>query len=215
MSNFLIDVLTGRFSKSGNNAQQAGRASQYGSLAVVQTEPEFLELARGGKRFSAALNAVANAVVPVVDVPTTTAGIHLFNGEDKESLIIDSVAFFLASGTSGAGATLFVTVSNAKLAATQAANGTGFKTGSLSGSAKATRAYMVAAGTFLSTTAWVPVASNTQAAVATVGNGAVARVHGLVVPPGFAIGFAIVSDTGTTAKYGVGCTYSQLELDLE
>ena len=45
MSNFLVDLVTGRFQKGGNGVQQAARATQYGSLAVASVEPELLELA--------------------------------------------------------------------------------------------------------------------------------------------------------------------------
>ena len=55
-----------------------------------------------------------------------------------------------------------------------------------------------------------------QAASATVGGHMVsADVGGMfVVPPLYSFAAHIVSGTGTTAKYSVGCIYAEIEADL-
>lgn len=188
------------------------------SLAMAQVEPAGFELSRAGRRFIGGTQIIANGIAPVAAIPTTTATLALYNAEEPggKSLAIEQLGFFLGSGTPAAGATLLACVSPRKIvtAPTGMTTGYGVQSASGQGASKALWATAVAIPT---TAAWFQVASTQQLAAANVGQGdSVSLLDGmLVVPPGFALGLAILSGAGTTPLYGVSCVHSEIEAELE
>jgi len=218
VSNFLIDLIVSRFQKAANGGQQPARATQYGSQAVAQVEPSLLELTRAGVRFGGGLSIIANAVAPVQAIPTTTAGILIYNADDVKSLVIDHATMFLASGTSDIGALLMAAVTGRILETNApAAMTTGWAVGSLSGSAKTSPVKIGAAVTIPAGAVWMALAGNAQPVATTAGaSGNPAQLNGgLIVPPRCGLALAVLSGAGTTAKYGMSFSWSELELDRE
>lgn len=211
-----------RFGFFGPGAQREMRLTGIESLSVAQVEDTKAELARAGRRFGGGNQIIANGIAPVSAIPTTTATLALFNGEDSggRSLIIDRICFWLGSGTPAAGATLFATVSPSKIATPPTANATGYGSQSLSGSSMRTKAVWATGVTVPSMPAapnWIAIQSTFQLAAANVGQGdTYSEMSGaLVVPPQYALGFGILSGAGTTPLYGISVTWSETALDLE
>src|ERR1700693_3567016 len=89
------------------------RGSKARSGVMTLPEPALTELARTGRLFYGGTTAVAGAIAPVADYPTTAGPLGLFTATRPASLIcavIDQITFFGASGTQAAGATLVATV---------------------------------------------------------------------------------------------------------
>lgn len=218
MSGFLMKLLTGRPQYSSNNEEQALRGTVQGSLSVAQFEPACTEAARAGYRFVGGTQVIANGIAPVSAIPTTTATLALWNGENAtgRSYAIQRVHFGLGSGTAAAGATLFLGISPAAVSAPSAASN--YSSQSASAGGKTTRARWATAQTFASGCAWFAAASTFQLAAANVGqgdgNGYVSE-GGIIVPPGYALGIAILSGSGTTPLYYVSAEWCELALDLE
>jgi hypothetical protein len=193
------------------------------SIAVAQVELAKAESARAGRYFGGGNQIIANGIAPVAAIPTTTATLALYNAEDPGGLSyeIDRIGFWLGSGTAAAGATLFATVSPAKIVTAPTANATGYGSASMSGSTRVTKAIWTTAVTVPSPTgrapAWIQISSNFQLAAANVGQGdGYVEMNGcLLVPPGYALGFAILSGAGTTPLYGISASWSEMQKSLE
>lgn len=215
-SGFPFNLLTGRATKAGNSNEQTARGTQYGSLAVSQFEPDWLELSRHGARFHGGCQVIASGIAPVAAIPTTTATLALWNGEEDggKSYLMEEIAFTLGSGTAAAGATLFVGLTVAKQTAPSAASN--YDTDSVSAGGKSTRAVWATALTFAAGVAWRQVGGSMQLAAANVGQSERPyNLRGIIVPPGYALGIAILSGTGTSPLYAVSAQWSELALDRE
>lgn len=204
-------------------AERTLRQTVVESLAVANVEHEFGELARSGSLYHGGTQVIANGIAPVQAIPTTTATLALYNAEESGgfALSIDRLQFLLGSGTPAAGATLFATVSRTRIASAPTAMANGYGVASSSGSSRGSKALWATAMTMPSagglTPAWAPVVSTLQLAAANVGQGdGVFEARGrFLVPPGFALGLAIVSGAGTTPLFSVGATWAEVDSDLE
>lgn len=213
-SGFPFNLLTGRASKAGNSNEQTARGTQYGSLAMAQYEPAELEMSRAGIRFVGGCQVIASGIAPVAAIPTTTATLALYNGDPTKSLLIEELAFGLGSGTPTAGAILFAAVSNGAVTAPSAASN--YSSQSASNGGVATRAVWGTAVTFPAGSAWKIAGGSMQLAAANVGQAERPyAVKGLLIPPGRALGLAILSGTGTSPLYIVSAQWTELALDLE
>lgn len=219
-------LAEGKFRKFVRNMLGGGfsplRLTGLESLAVAKVEGDCTEVARAGRRFVGGTQIIANGIAPVTAIPTTTATLALYNAEADNGvcLVMDRLGFWLGSGTPTAGATFLACVSPSKIATVPTGNATGYGSASASGSSRNTKARWATAVTFPSSPiapAWFQLFSNFQLAAANVGQGNdyyEAR-GGLIVPPGYALGLAILSGTGTTPLYGVSACWNELELELE
>lgn len=190
-----------------------------GSVRVAELEPPFTELGRAGRRFVASPGVVANAVAPVTDMPTTASMYAVYNGEPAsgKSYLIEALSGYLASGTAAVGATIICGVTTGAQAAVPAA-GTGVLVKSASGSALGTRAVYASGLALTNAPAWFPIGGNGQSAGTTPGLGGYPLMlpPGMfIVPPGYCFAMHVLSGAGTSAKYSLGCIWSELELDLE
>lgn len=219
-----IRTLVGRFAKASVGTRNVQRATALGSLAVAQTELPRTEVGRAGRYFYGGNQVIANGIAPVTAIPTTAISAGLYNAsQNGDSLVIDYIAGpWVGSGTPTAGCTLLCGISTAKAAGTiPTANMTGWASRNAQGGTgrvQASSALWDATATFVAAqTVWFSVGSNMQLAAATVGQGSPAIVlHGaIVVPPGYEVGFAILSGTGTTPLYGLSVGWAELPLDLE
>lgn len=208
-----------RIAKGGLDSLGAFRQTVIRSQAVAQVEDPRAELARAGRRFGGGNQVIANGIAPVQAIPTTTATVALVNMEDPggSAICIDRVSYWLGSGTPAAGAALFATISRGKVASPPTGMATGWGWASLSGSTRASKALWATGVTLAAGSAWVALLSTSQLAAANVGQGdnAIDLEGQLLIPPGYACGFAILSGAGTTPLYGLSVTASETETDLE
>ncbi len=189
------------------------RITGRGSLAVAQVEMPYTELLREGKYFLGATGPVTNAQAPLQDVPTTACTWMLWNGEsdDGNSYLVDWFYPWLGSGTAAVGMTVLVGLTKAKQAAPSA--GTGLVSGSASGGQAATKAILATGPTITGgTPVWTGIGGSLQAATATVGQGDQPLSVRILVPPNYGLAIALVSGTGTTAKYQFGMGWAELKL---
>jgi hypothetical protein len=201
------------------------RLTQYESLSCSNLEDFKAESARAGMRFHGGCQIIANGIAPVAAIPTTTATLALFNpATSGKTLGVHKINFWLGSGTPAAGATLFGTVSPAAPATPVTAMATGYGVGSSSGGSRLSKTLWGTAVTLPtspsapSAPAWFALSSSLQVAAANVGqgDGVVELESGLLVPPGFCMGFAILSGAGTTPLYGISATWSEYDrMELE
>lgn len=216
-----LEGIVRRFTKISSGSRRDARLSMLESLAVAQVEPARYEASRAGRRFFGGCQIIANGIAPVAAIPTTTATLALYNGEQAggKVYVLERIGFWLGSGTAAAGATLFATVSNQPIATAPTSNATGYGSQSASGSSPTSKALWATAVTIPNapTAAWVQVTSIFQLAAANVGQGdQVQDFEGaLVVPPRCALGFGILSAAGTTPLYGISATWVEIDSDLE
>lgn len=214
-----IDIkgVARRFQKVGMGTERELRLTGMESLAVANVEPLYSELARSGRRFAGGCQVIANGIAPVSAIPTTTATLALYNSasDGGASICVDRVGFCLGSGTAAAGATLWLAVSNGKPTAPSAASNYSSTPLGLSGASSSVARWATAL-TIPSGSAWFQALSTFQLAAANVGQGdAGATLQGVLIPPGYALGIAILSGAGTTPLYSVSAMWAEVELDLE
>ncbi|MCI0635574.1 MAG: hypothetical protein L0206_16915 [Actinobacteria bacterium] len=219
--NFSADLLVQRISGLlGNGSRVAPRGTGAGSMAVAQVEPPRTDLGRMGARFCASAGVVANAIAPVVDVPTTASMYVLQNNYAASSricLVVEQVGVWHASGTAGLGGMLL-----GGLPGTPHASALTNSTGvvgpkSCSASAKISTAVWATGATLAAAPAWIALADLTLISEITIGKGAVVVLDGLfVVPPGgYYAAFHVLAPTGTTSKFSMSAVWSEMTLDLE
>jgi hypothetical protein len=213
-----LNGLITRIFKSPNNSDGVPfRASPMSSIAVALTEPPYFELTRHGQRFHGGTQLLANAVAPVQVIPTTVATLALYNTDTNGNglaLVPDWLNVYLASGTPAAGLSVMLAVGKPTTAPT--ANATGYASGPLSGTGRSSRALWGAAVPFPAGVVWSAPVSTFQPAAANVGQGDNYIDLGgrIVIPPGYALGIAVLSGVGTTPLFAVNAQWSEVETDL-
>lgn len=214
-----INLLIRRITRAANSGRPITRGTILESLAIAQIELPLQELTRSGLFFHGGLQLAANGIAPDAALPTTTAKVALFNGEGDggKTYWIDQLSFFLLSGTPAAGASLWACISNGKLATPVAAMATGFGVGPARGMPKTSNARWGTAVTLPAGTIWRQIGSSLQLAAANFGQGdqPFEIKGGLAIPPGYALGLAILSGAGTTPLYAHNAVWAETETDLE
>lgn len=198
-------LLVPEYSQEGG--EQCKALNSRGDLLVAQSLPPLAEMVRLGGSWQA-LSAVTAALTAV---PSTTAGLSLWNGEPDtgKSYLIDSFGTVevVTDATQQNSEALFAMMSVGKIAAPTDA---GLTKASLSGRAAGlTNSRLVAGATTLSSDVWTPHGPSAPGATAFAG--AVWRVHeydarGLyLVRPGgqFSIACAKVAATASQIRYFV------------
>ncbi len=189
-----------------------------GAQRVCQLEAPGFEMARSGRSFVGGLQLVTSGRIPVVDLPTTTGPVSLFNAANAGAnppryLVVKRISFSYASGTLGAfGSSLFGGVSPSVLATPTTANGTNFSIQATRGTGTSV-AFLSQGTTIPAGTAWMLFGGIAHGAETTMSIGYTVDVsaHCFVVPPGFAFTFGILADTGTTAKYIHSVAWDEVE----
>lgn len=200
--------------------EQEEQITRLGSLRVAQLENNGFEAGRAARSFVGGINLVAGGVVPVVNLPTTTAPFVLYNSNPAGGKLyhVKHAGLYYASGTAGAdGASLFGGMTTSPLATALTANdATNFFT-------QATRGYGVVSGyvgvakTIPSGTAWMMLGGMLNLANTVTGPGFSVDIRhlGFIVPPGYAFVLGALGDTGTSAKYGFTVAWDEFEGDLQ
>jgi hypothetical protein len=217
MFNNLFDIR--KIAKMSYGTQAKPRLTGLGSLAIGQVEFPNLELSRTSRRFVGGNQVIANGFAPSTTIPTTTGNATLFNGEAAGGKIyaLDYVNYWLGSGTAAAGATIMAGVTRGTITAPTAAtnwSSIGLNPNATTKAIWATNPTLTVGGL---NPVWIGLTGSQQAAAANVGQG----VNGqplpwpFLIPPGYAIAFAVFSGAGTTPLYGISVSWAELEIDLE
>ncbi len=202
---------------TGSEAEQ--QLTRLQALRLAQLEPPGFELARAGRSFVGGITVVANGIVPVVDFPTTTGPIILFNAYPSggKVLCVKRVGTSYASGTLAAtGFSLFAGVTPSVLATPLVANGTGVLTQAKRGFGTP-GAFIDVAKTIPAGTSWSMLGGQgIVAAAAVTGPGWSVDLSSspFVVPPLFAFVWGNFGALGTTAKYVFTVEWDEIEADL-
>ena len=199
--------------------EQEEQMTRLGSLRFAQLEQAGYEMGRTARAFVGGITLVAGGIAPVVDYPTTTGPIVLYNSNPGggKNYHIKRVSGAYASGTEGAaGFGLFGGVTPLPLATPLVANGaTNFRT-------QATRGYGVCSGyidvakTIAAGTAWMHLGGIVTLAATVTGAGYTVDVSGLglIVPPTYAFTWGVLGDTGSTAKFVLSVAWDEIDGDL-
>jgi hypothetical protein len=219
--NFSMQGIVSRVSGLLTNGSQVSpRVTGSASLAMTSFEPHRTELARMGARFGSSGGVVANAIAPVVDVPTTASMYVLQNNYAAASrvcLVVEQLGVWHASGTAGLGGMVIggLPASPHASALTNSTGVVGPK--SFSASAKQSTAVWATGATLASAPAWVALKELTLISEVAIGKGTVIDLSGLfIVPPGgYYAAFHVLAPTGTTSKFTMSAVWSELQLDIE
>lgn len=216
---YIWDGVYSAFSKLGAGAQKPLRLTSQSSLATAMVESANTERLAAGKRFGGGCQTIANGIAPVTAIPTTTPSLGLYNTDTAggRSLVVDVLHFSLGSGTPTAGATLLACVSNGAVVTAPSA-ATNYSSQCLNGNTGvAAKARWATTITVPVGSAWVAVQSSFQLAAANVGQGDVSFKlpgGGFLIQPGYALGVAILSGTGTTPLYLVSALWDEIAVEI-
>ena len=203
-------------STGGQTLQVEGTRLKSARTTILE-QPGF-EMGRSGRSFYGGIQVVAAGIVPVVDLPTTTAPIVVYNAgvpsPVNRLLHLKTVSIFYASGTAGVdGVGIFCGVTSAPLATALTANAANCK---VQGSrpVQTSIAFIGLAVTVVAS-AWIVLDGTAVGAAAVTGLCRTVDVSklGFVVPPTYAFVAGGLGDTGTTAKYGFGFAWDEIEAD--
>jgi hypothetical protein len=212
-------VTTVAFKATGSGSPAVFKeSSNLGSSRVAQLEPPGFEMGRSGRSFVGGLQAVTNAIVPVVDLPTTTGPIVLFNAANPGAnppryLVVKRLSFSYGSGTLAAfGTSLFAGVTPSVLATALVANGTNCSVQATRGTGGSV-AFIDVAKTIATGTAWCLLGGIAHGAASTMSIGYTVDLQAqpFVVPPGFALTVGVLAGLGTTAKYLFSMAWDETE----
>lgn len=211
-------AVTAAIAAVATGTEQEEQITRLGALRVAQLENNGFELGRVGRSMIGGCTAVADAVAPVTNLPTTTGPVVLYNANQAGGRLyhIKQVSMFYGSGTAGAyGAAPFVGVTPAILATPVTANATGFSVQAARGYGPTT-AFFSTAATIAAGTAWFVLGSDVSGASTVTGPACTFDVRhlGLIVPPLYALTIGALGDTGTSAKYGFSVAWDELEGDF-
>lgn len=221
----MFDILKGVYRRFGQS--KSGRAPMelrltgLESLAMGQVEGAGDEMTRAGLRFH--MSAVgATGIAPVQAVPTTAAQWLIYNpASNLVTAWLETIGSVLASGTGGAGATLFGCVvgpANVPTTLPTAAANVTIKNAQPT-SSKASSLIVASAQTLVGTLAgnWFPLAyellgmtvlGQTQMELRNLGGQ-------FSIPPGCGLGLAVISPTGTSPLFSPYGSWREYIGDLE
>jgi hypothetical protein len=208
---------------SGSPSVNLG-STNLGAERVCQLEAPGFELGRTGRSFVGGHTAIAAAISPVADLPTTIGPMVLYNsapaaGQSKV-LVVRRLSFsYSTAGTLSAfGSNLFAGVTPSRLATALVANGTNIKTQATRGTG--TPSGFVDAAKTIVQPVWMTLGGIAHGAETTMSIGYTVSLdgHPFVVPPGFALAFGVLSaiDTAgaTTPLYILSVAWDEIEAVL-
>lgn len=196
-----------------NREEEQFHLNSRGDQIVAQGLPERTEIVRLGDSWQTLL---ASGVAPLTALPTTTAGLTLWNGEPSngKSYVIEAVTGYEAvvDATQSNMTTLFVMNNKTPVTAPTDA-GLGIR--SLSGRTYGGRARTVAGGTVVND-GWFPCGNSAPAAAAAAGSAwkcADIPLNGLyIVPPGGAFNVHAAKVAATAAQMFLGIRWHEVQL---
>lgn len=203
--------------RAGFNGQPPAilQANQQAELLIAQGNYPYTETTRQG----ATWNVISAALAPLVALPSTVAGLEIFNNTTGPSAIAlevsDVFAFQLLSTAASQTYAIFAMVTTQKVAPSNGALSLFSQSGRPLQATVAGGRIITAAGTTVVANGWRPW-GNPQAwgtATATPGNAWNAVVDGkLIVPPGCSLCLHMVGALATASSFQVGCSVAEKAL---
>lgn len=189
-----------------------------GAQRIAQLESPGFELGRSGRSFVGGHVAVAAAIAPVSDLPTTTAPIGIFNScalTGNKMLVIKRLSFSYGSGTIAAfGSSIFGGVSPLRLATALTANGSNIKT-------QATRGYgtpygLIDAALTIVQPVWMLLGGIAHGAATTTAIGYTVDIsnHPFIVPPQGVFSWGVLGAGASTPLFLCGIAWDEVEATL-
>lgn len=211
--NTIIRGNTAAFAKYPENVTADIRLSQHRSLFVQQFEPKYMEFARVRRLYGANTGA-GTAKAPVTALPTTTATWVIYNPTTSSRILVPlQVYCWSVSGTLGLGMALLSALPPTKVATAPTAFASSVSN-PLMPSSQPTSAIFGNAVT-IAAPVWNVHAARSQVSAVEVGSGLVADLDGMyLIEPGFCLAAAVLAPVGTTALFGVGFIWGELDLTL-
>jgi hypothetical protein len=204
---------TASFVKLAQNIERPLRLSQHGSLFVSQFEPKYMEFARARRLYGANTGA-GTAIAPVTAVPTTAAAWALYNPTTSSRILVPlKVYCYSVSGTLGLGMSLLAAIPPSVVATAPTAYASSVNN-SISPNAQTSTA-IFGQGVTIAAPVWNVLAARDQVSAVSVGSGLSADTDGMfLIEPGFCLAATVLAPAGTSALFGVGFIWGELDLDL-
>lgn len=200
---------------TGGAAEVTGSADAQKNQLVAQGNPAYAEIRRRGQGWSV---AAVTAFAALVDFPTTTARVEIYNNGNRLAVVSDLHCFRLLGTAVGVGECIWAMVTTAKAVPTL----TALNMFSMSGKAfitpTATSEIVTGVGTTVVANGWMPYgAPNAYLAAATPGSGWSVPVDGkLIVPPGCSLCLQVVASVNTAAAFQtLGATFDMVTATVE
>lgn len=198
------------YTKGSGQPAINGRGDSLVALAL----PERAELVRHGESYGI---IQATAVAPVVALPTTTAQLSIWNGEQAggKSYVIDSLIGMVAVSAAAATGVGFAGMLN-KGAVTKPTNDLAPATAAfgLAGHPYAGKAVVDLAAT-VGDDGWHPIGNAVVGPASQVALPFEVPVYGLyIIPPGGMFSMAVLANTVTTITVKMGLRWHEVKLDL-
>lgn len=211
--NTLIRGASTSFGKVTENITHDVRTSQHRSLFVTEMEPRYMELARA-KRLYAANTGAGTAKAPVTALPTTTSTWGLYNPTNSSRKLVPLKAYcYSVSGTLGLGMAILLGSTTSVVATPPSAYASSVSN-ALSPKAQTTSAVFANAVTVVAPT-WNVHEARSQLSAIEVGSGLSTDCEGLyIIEPGHMMCGAVLAPTGTSALFGFGFIWAELDLDV-
>ena len=216
----LTEAIVRRFPalKTLTETTVGSRLTGFLSMAVAQAEAERQERCRSGRQFRAM--GYSTGTAPVQALPTVAAAsLVLWNQDPNRSYVIDTIEWYLLSGTETAGCTTIMMV--APITATLPTMASGAVVASMSAGGFQSKAIFGQ-----NYTGPAPSGMQQWGVVSTTGQlGVVGGVWsnvahcdvrgGIIIPPGKAMYLLPLAGAGTSPLYVPGISWTEAELDLE
>ena len=213
MSDMTFQGRTYPFSTLSVGSWEHLHTGRHGGLHVESIMPKYAELARARVLYGANVGA-AVGLSPVQAVPTTTASFALYNNHATKSCVVLMISTHVKVITSGLDFSLIAGISPTAQAAAETKYATSLALAITPGS-PSPGGYLTDAVTLAGTPLWLTLADY-KGTNGILGASATAWVEGLfIVPPTYALGIDIVSDTGTTPKFAVDVLWAELTMDFD
>ncbi len=195
-----------------------------GARRIAQLEAPGYEMGRSGRSFVGGIQAVTAARIPVVDLPTTTAPILLYNAANPAAsppkyLVVKRLSFSYGSGTLAAfGTSLFAGVSPSATTGNSilTANAANFSIQATRGTGSSVAFMSQGTTGFPSGCAWMLLGGIAHGAETTMSIGYTVDIsaHPFIVPPGYALAFGALAGLGTSGAYIHTAAWDEVEAIL-
>ncbi len=191
-----------------------------GSLRAAQVEAPGFEMGRSARSFVGGMTLKAGGIAGVVDTPTTTGPMILFNsssqGQGGRVLVVKKISAWYASASMGVyGFSTFGGVTPSVLATPLVANGaTNFRVAATRGYGTSL-AFIDVAKTVAQPT-WMLLGGMTTTSQTVMGNGYIVDLsaHPFIVPPLFAFACGVIADTTGSGLFGLSLAWDEVEATL-
>ncbi len=200
---------------SGLDAMVNAQADKQKNLMVGQGNPGYMETRRRGEGWSV---AAVTAFAALVDFPTTTARVEIYNNGARLAVVSDLHCFRLLGTAVGVGECIWAMISTAKAVPTLTALNMFSMSGKAFVTPTATSEIVTGVGTTVIANGWMPYgAPNAYLAAATPGSGWSVPIDGkLIIPPGCSLCLQVVASVNTAAAFQtLGATFDLVDATVE